>query len=196
MARARLAAAGLGVSRLARPDGDGTGRPVGAGHRAIDTAGFSLLPRAPSDRRRAAIHLPRRLPAPAGPHLKELPLQGRFPLSGEMSRRDKRGGAVSRRPTGEVVSTLQRPSVRLRRATSPRKGRLWAVLICKIIRHYGNIAIYAKHPTLRYNNSPILKEKRLRFRAGSGILRPAETDSGCVPRCSGLANHKRKRLKL
>ena len=33
-----------------------------------------------------------------------------------------------------------------------------SVLICKIIRHYGNIAIYAKHSTLRYNNPPISKE--------------------------------------
>ena len=33
-----------------------------------------------------------------------------------------------------------------------------SVLICKIIRHYGNIAIYAKHSTLRYNNPPIPKE--------------------------------------
>ena len=33
-----------------------------------------------------------------------------------------------------------------------------SVLICKIIRHYGDIAIYAKHSTLRYNNPPIPKE--------------------------------------
>ena len=33
-----------------------------------------------------------------------------------------------------------------------------SVLICKIIRHYGNIAIGAKHSTLRYNNPPIPKE--------------------------------------
>ena len=33
-----------------------------------------------------------------------------------------------------------------------------SVLICKIIRHYGNIAIYAKHSTLRYDNPPIPKE--------------------------------------
>ena len=33
-----------------------------------------------------------------------------------------------------------------------------SVLICKIIRHYGNIDIYAKHSTLRYNNPPIPKE--------------------------------------
>ena len=33
-----------------------------------------------------------------------------------------------------------------------------SVLICKIIRHYGNIAIYAKHSILRYNNPPIPKE--------------------------------------
>ena len=33
-----------------------------------------------------------------------------------------------------------------------------SVLICKIIRHYGNIAIGAKHSTLRYNDTSISKE--------------------------------------
>ena len=104
-------------------------------------------------------------------------------------------GAVSRRLTERLYQTCSDLSVSAAPSHLPWKGRLWAVLICKIIRQYGNIAIGAKHLTLRYNDTSISK-KCLRFRAGSGILRPAETDSGCVPRCSGLANHKRKRLKL
>ena len=44
-----------------------------------------------------------------------------------------------------------------------------SVLICKIIRHYDTTI-------LQY------RKKRLRIRAISGILRPAETDSGCAAR--------------
>ena len=90
-------------------------------------------------------------------------------------------GAVSRRLTERLYQTCSDLSVSAAPSHLPWKGRLWAVLICKIIRHYGNIDIYAKHSTLRYSY-PSISKKRLRIRAISGILRPAETDSGCVAR--------------
>ena len=67
-------------------------------------------------------------------------------------------GAVSRRLTERLYQTCSDLSVSASPSHLPWKGRLWAVLICKIIRHYGNIDIYAKHSTLRYNNPPIPKE--------------------------------------
>ena len=66
--------------------------------------------------------------------------------------------AVSRRLTERLYQTCSDLSVSAAPSHLPWKGRLWAVLICKIIRHYGNIAIYAKHSTLRYNSPPIPKE--------------------------------------
>ena len=67
-------------------------------------------------------------------------------------------GAVSRRLTERLYQTCSDLSVSASPSHLPWKGRLLAVLIRKIIRHYGNIAIYAKHSTLRYNNPPISKE--------------------------------------
>ena len=67
-------------------------------------------------------------------------------------------GAVSRRLTERLYQTCSDLSVSASPSHLPWKGRLWAVLICKIIRHYGDIAIYAKHSTLRYNNPTIAKE--------------------------------------
>ena len=69
-----------------------------------------------------------------------------------------------------------------------------SVLICKIIRHYGNIAIYAKHST--YDTTILqYRKKRLRFRAGSGILRPAETDSGCAA-LFGIGESQKKTFEI
>ena len=67
-------------------------------------------------------------------------------------------GAVSRRLTERLYQTCSDLSVSAAPSHLPWKGRLWAVLICKIIRHYGNIAIGAKHSTLRYNDTSISKE--------------------------------------
>ena len=80
------------------------------------------------------------------------------PYQGEMSRRDKRGRELSARRTERLSQIRLDLSVSASPSHLPWKGRLWAVLICKIILHYGNIAIYAKHSTLRYNNPPIPKE--------------------------------------
>ena len=70
------------------------------------------------------------------------------PLSGELSAKQ----------TERLLQICDNLSVSAAPSHLPWKGRLWAVLICKIIRHYGNIAIYAKHSILRYNNPPIPKE--------------------------------------
>ena len=67
-------------------------------------------------------------------------------------------GAVSRRLTERLYQTCSDLSVSVSPSHLPWKGRLWAVLICKIIRHYGNIAIYTEHSTLRYNYPSISKE--------------------------------------
>ena len=91
------------------------------------------------------------------------------PYQGEMSRRDKRGRELSARRTERLSQIRLDLSVSASPSHLPWKGRLWAVLICKIIRYYDTII-------RQY------RKKRLRFRAGSGILRPAETDSGCAAR--------------
>ena len=80
------------------------------------------------------------------------------PYQGEMSRRDKRGRELSARRTERLSQIRLDLSVSASPSHLPWKGRLWAVLICKVIRHYGNIAIYAKHSTLRYNDTSIPKK--------------------------------------
>ena len=95
-------------------------------------------------------------PAPPRP---KAPLSGAdSPYQGEMSRRDKRGRELSARRTERLSQIRLNLSVSASPSHLPWKGRLCSVLICKIIRHYGNIDIYAKHSTLRYNNPPIPKE--------------------------------------
>ena len=80
------------------------------------------------------------------------------PYQGEMSRRDKWGRELSARRTERLSQIRLDLSVSASPSHLPWKGRLWAVLICKIIRHYGNIAIYTEHSTLRYNYPSISKE--------------------------------------
>ena len=67
-------------------------------------------------------------------------------------------GELSAKQTERLSQIRLNLSVSASPSHLPWKGRLWAVLICKIIRHYGNIAIYTEHSTLRYNYPSISKE--------------------------------------
>ena len=88
-----------------------------------------------------------------------LPFQGPIPpIRGKCPEGTKGVGMLSPKVTERLYQICRDLSVSASPSHLPWKGRLWAVLICKIIRHYGNIAIYAKHSTLRYNNPPISKE--------------------------------------
>ena len=67
-------------------------------------------------------------------------------------------GELSAKQTERLSQIRLNLSVSASPSHLPWEGRLWAVLICKIIRHYGNIAIYTEHSTLRYNYPSISKE--------------------------------------
>ena len=88
-----------------------------------------------------------------------LPLQGPIPpIRGKCPEGTKGVGMLSAKQTERLSQIRLDLSVSASPSHLPWKGRLWAVLICKIIRYYGNIAIGAKHSTLRYNDTSISKE--------------------------------------